>query len=98
MSDSWTPALSVSEIGSSCRLSLDGVAWAEGATLQEAADNLVAQLVTLAQALRDRGWTFSPTFGLPDRRQLVFLWELAAVAARGDDIRAYVFGGTGDRL
>src|SRR3977135_4195991 len=85
----WEPSFSVSEINGGCRLSLCGVAYGEGETLQAAADDLVARLLGMSMPLRDRGWSF--TFGAPDPNQLNFLWELGAIAARGEDIRDRLF-------
>jgi hypothetical protein len=44
----WTPALHFNVTGGRCRLSLVGYAYGDGSTLQEAADDLVARLLTLA--------------------------------------------------
>ena len=98
MSDGWTPSLTVREVGRRCRLSLDGVAWGNGDTLQEAADDLVSRLVTLSLSLRSNGLNVPSELGPPDLRVLSFLWELGEMAARGNDIRDRVFGFTGDRV
>jgi hypothetical protein len=92
----WEPSFSVSEINGGCRLSLCGVASGEGETLQAAADDLVARLLGMSMSLRDRGW--SSAFGMPDPNQLNFLWELGAIAARGEDIRDRLFGRASDRV
>jgi hypothetical protein len=49
------PALRVSEIGGRVRLGLDGFGKVEGDTLQEAADELVARLLSIAMVLRSTG-------------------------------------------
>ena len=98
MSAGWTPSLTVREIGHRCRLSLDGVSWGDGDTLQEAADDLVARLRTIALTLRTNGWNVPATFGPPDVRVLSFLCELGELAARGEDIRDRVLGFAGERV
>lgn len=94
MDSGWEPLFVVSEIHGSCRLSLCGVAYGEGATLQDASDDLVARLMSISMSLRERGW--SCAFGVPDPKQLTFIWELAAIAARGEDIRERLFGRASD--
>ena len=98
MSAGWTPSLTVREVGRRCRLSLDGVAWGDGDTLQEAADDLVSRLRTIALTLRSNGWNVPATFGPPDVRVLSFLWRARRDRARGEDIRDRVFGFAGDRV
>ena len=91
MSEAWTPELSVREIGGRCRLSLGGHVQGEGTTLQEAADDLVRQLLALAMSLRSgAGFRFSPEVPV-DFRWFELLYELGAIAARGEDIRERVF-------
>jgi hypothetical protein len=88
----WTPRLELREAGGRCRLSLAGWAQGEGETLQEAADELVAGLQSMAVRLRGSGLSFPPTLSRPDPRELAFLSELGDIAARGGDIRQRVFG------
>jgi hypothetical protein len=88
----WTPALELSETGDRCRLSLGGLARGEGATLQEAADELIARLVTIALRFRTSGFGAVRALGRPDMDQLSYVWEIGEIAARGDDIRGRVFG------
>ena len=92
MPEGWTPALSVHELGGRCRLSLGGNVQGEGATLQEAADDLVRRLLTLSMSLRSSG-AFRPSPEGPqlDFRWFEFLYEIGAIAARGEDIRPRVF-------
>jgi hypothetical protein len=92
MGEFWTPALSVHEIGGRCRLSLGGHAHGDGATLQEAADDLVRRLLALAMSLRSSAG-FCVTAEAPgvDVRWFEFLYELGVIAARGGDIRARIF-------
>src|SRR4051812_33637835 len=70
MSEPWIPSLTVREHGPCCRLCLAGDAWGDGATLQEAADDLVARVMRLARAIRTGGWTCTQELGPPDRRWL----------------------------
>ena len=91
MAEDWTPEISVQEISGRCRLSLGGFVHGEGPTLQEAADDLVHRLLTLAMSFRTSGFRFSPEGPLIDLRWFDFLYELGAIAARGGDIRERVF-------
>jgi len=52
MAESWTPSLSAREAAGRCRLSRGGYVHGEGATLQEAADDLVRRLLVQAMSLR----------------------------------------------
>jgi hypothetical protein len=86
----WAPALHVRETGQGCRLTLAGLAYGNGATLQEAADDLVARLLTMVLCLRSSG--FRPAPGVRhDPGALAFLWELGEIAQRGEDIRDRLF-------
>ena len=92
MTEPWTPALSIREVAGRCRLNLGGHVHGEGATLQEAADDLVRRLLALAMSLRSgAGFRVSPEVPGVDLRWFEFLYELGAIAARGEDIRARVF-------
>jgi hypothetical protein len=92
MSELWVPELSVREVGGRCRLSLGGHAHGEGATLQVAADDLVRRLLALALALRSgTGFRVSPEGPGIDLRWFDLLYELGAMAARGEDIRPRIF-------
>jgi hypothetical protein len=88
----WTPPLRLEPTGDGCRLSLVGVSYGNGGTLQEAADDLIARLVTLATSIRHSGFRGASELGPPDPRLLDFVWELGELAARGEDIRPRVFG------
>ena len=92
MSACWTPSLTVRPVGRRCRLCLDGLAWGDGDTLQEAADDLICRLRTVALGLRANGWHVPAEFGPPDVRMLTFLWEIGEMAARGEDVRERVLG------
>jgi hypothetical protein len=92
MVESWTPSLSARETAGRCRLSLGGYVHGEGATLQEAADDLVRRLLAQAMSLRsEQGFRVSPEGPGVDLRWFEFLYELGAIAARGGDIRERVF-------
>lgn len=94
MAEQWSPPLQVRAHGLGCRLSLGGIAYGDGKTLQDAADDLVHRLLTLAMCTRTGGMSFS-TEVAPDPRWLEFLWELGEIAARGGDIRPRLFGSSG---
>jgi hypothetical protein len=85
-----TPELRLSASGGRCRLSLGGLTYADGDTLQEAADHLVARLLNIAMSL-DSGFTITAEAPGPDLSGLDFLWELREIAARGGDIRERIF-------
>jgi hypothetical protein len=87
MGSPWTPALVVQEHGGRCRLLLGGDAWGDGATLQEAADDLVARVMRYAVALRAGGFTYPKEVSPPDPRWLEFLYDVSDLAARGGDVR-----------
>ena len=92
MTEPWTPALSIREVAGRCRLNLGGHVHGEGATLQEAADDLVRRLLAIAMSLRsEAGFRVSSEVPGVDLRWFEFLYELGAIAARGEDIRARVF-------
>jgi hypothetical protein len=92
MTESWTPTLSIGEVAGRCRLNLGGHVHGEGATLQEAADDLVRRLLALAMSFRsEAGFRVSPEVPGVDLRWFEFLYELGAIAARGEDIRDRVF-------
>jgi hypothetical protein len=92
MAKRWTPALSVRDVAGRCRLSLGGYVHGEGATLQEAADDLVRRVLAQAMSLRsEKGFRVSPEGPGVDLRWFEFLYELGTIAARGGDIRGRVF-------
>jgi hypothetical protein len=91
----WSPVLSVREFGGRCRLSLAGIASADGATLQHAGDELVARVMDVAAAL-ERGFPFSSSMPPPHPHVLRFLYEIRRRAARGEDVRGLIFGEPGD--
>ena len=88
----WTLELSIREAAGGCRLSLGGQVHGDGATLQEAADDLVRRLLALAMSFRSgAGLRISPEVPGIDPRWLEFLYELGSIAAGGGDIRARLF-------
>jgi len=84
------PALTITELGGRVRLSLGGLAHGEGASLQDAADDLVRSILRLVLALRSNGFAVSREL-CPDLDTMNYLHELGEIAAAGGDIRAHVF-------
>jgi hypothetical protein len=84
------PVLTITETGDRIRLQLGGFARGEGASLQEAADDLVRSILRLVIAFRSSGFRVTSEFR-PDRETIDFLDELGEVAASGDDIRSHLF-------
>ena len=93
----WSPALVARECGGRCRLWLDGAAWGDGATLQQAADDLVHRVLAQARAMRGGGIRSAGDLGPLDSRWLDFLYEVGEVEARGGDVRERVLGLTPTR-
>jgi len=89
--EAWVPVLSVREIRDGCRLTLSGIAHGDGATLQQAANELVTRVVEVSVALRG-GLTFSSSLPPPHAGLLTFLHEIGTRAARGEDVRDLVLG------
>jgi hypothetical protein len=89
----YQPALEVRQVAGRVRLLLSGLAYGEGATLQEAADDLVARVLALVMAFRSGGiGPLSSEGPRPDLAMLQFLYELGEIAASGGDIRRRLFG------
>jgi hypothetical protein len=84
--------LHISEAGGRVRLGLDGFSHVEGATLQEAADELVAHMVRIAMAFR--AGTIGPmsTECCPDPAHFDLIWRLGEHVAAGGDPRHLLFG------
>jgi hypothetical protein len=74
------------------RLTLAGLADAEGPSLQEAADELVRRVLVIAMALRSSGIGPISSECFPDLALLDFVFELGDLAASGSDIRPRLFG------
>lgn len=95
MAGGWTPRLEVVEAGDQCRLRLGSLAYGDGHTLQEAADDLVRRLLGVALSWRSDGVRVSSELGPIDLRLFEFIHELGEIAAAGGDIRERVFGADG---
>jgi hypothetical protein len=87
-----TPTLRISEIGGRVRLGLDGFGDVEGGTLQAAADELVARLLSIAMVIRSGGVGPLCSECCPDLAVLDFVWQLGELAAAGSDPRELLFG------
>ena len=85
------PSLTVTESVGHVRLELGGFAHGEGASLQEAADDLIRRLLATVMAFRSSGFRVSGEV-LPDLEAMSFIYELGEIAAAGGDIRRRVFG------
>jgi hypothetical protein len=86
------PRVDLTEAGGRVRLTLRGVGHGEGASLQEAADELVRRVLLIAMAFRRSGIGPISSECRPDLALLDFVFEIGEIAARGGDIRARVFG------
>jgi hypothetical protein len=84
------PALTVRESGGLVRLQLGGFATGCGASLQDAADDLIHSILGLVMAFQSSGCAASRELG-PDFETMNYLHELGEIAAAGGDIRARVF-------
>lgn len=85
------PALTVTENGDLVRLQLGGFACGCGASLQEAADDLIHSVLSVVMAIRSSGFAACRELP-PDLDAVNFLYELGELAASGGDIRERVFG------
>lgn len=93
MSAVWSPSLSLRESAGRCHLTLAGLTYGVGFSLQEAADDLIARLVGIALGARSSGFQHTNELGPPDMDLVEFISELGELAARGEDIRPRVFTG-----
>jgi hypothetical protein len=84
------PALTVTENDGLVCLQLGGFARGQGASLQEAADDLIHSILAVVMAFRSCGFVASRELR-PDLETMNFLHELGEVAAAGGDIRTRVF-------
>ena len=91
----FRPSLSVSEHDGCVRLSLAGFGHADGATLQEAADELVRHVLAIALAVHSGDLCPRSSECLVDPAQLAYTWELGLIAASGGDIRGLLLGPEG---
>jgi hypothetical protein len=88
----FTPSLHVLETRGRVRITMPGITHGSGQTLRDAADELVRKVMVIAMALRSDGIaTAGPELRL-DPAIHEFIWELAGIAARGEDIRDRLFG------
>jgi hypothetical protein len=85
------PELTITETSGRVRLQLGGIARGEGVSLQEASDDLVHSILSLALAFRSSGFQCSRELQ-PDLEAMSFLYELGEIAASGRDIRPALFG------
>ena len=90
---SWAPALTLRERDGRCRLALSGVAHGEGVTPQEAADDLIARLLSIAQAACFGGVAFSSDLHPPDRDVMTFLRDVAGLSGEREELRRFVLRG-----
>jgi hypothetical protein len=86
------PSLRISDSAGRVRLGVDGFADVDGATLQEAADALVARLLVIAMLLRTGDVAPVYAAGCPDLEHVDFLFRLAEHASAGGDPRDLLFG------
>jgi hypothetical protein len=93
MFEAWTPELELQAREGLCRLSLSGVTYGYGMTLQEAGNDLLTRLFDLAVAFRDGRYRTSGRSTAPNPLVLGFLRELGDIVEEGGDLRARVFGG-----
>lgn len=74
------------------RITMPGVTFGSGQTLQDAGDELVRKVLVIAMAFRSGAVArLGPELRL-DPAIRDFIWELAGIAAQGDDIRGRLFG------
>lgn len=88
----WTPELRLDTRAGRCRLTLVGITYGAGASLQEAANDLLVRLHDLAVGLRRGRYRPIAEAGAADPRVVEFLWEIGELTVRGADIRSRVFG------
>jgi hypothetical protein len=88
----WTPELRLDARAGRCRLTLIGVTYGNGATLQEAGNDLLVRLHDLAVGMRRGAYRPIAEAGGADLRVTGFLWEIGEITARGGDLRTRVFG------
>jgi hypothetical protein len=88
----FSPSLRVTEANGAVRLWLDGLAFADGPTLQDAADGLVRKLLVMAMGIRAGDVRCSRSGLGPDPSVLAYLLQIGQTAAAGGDIRRLIFG------
>lgn len=88
----FVPSLHVLETRGRVRITAPGITHGSGQTLQDAADDLVRKVLVIALAFRAGAVApAGPELRL-DPAIHEFIWELAGIAARGDDIRGRLLG------
>jgi hypothetical protein len=88
---SHSPALMIRERAGGVRLHLGSLAYGDGPSLQEAADDLVRRVLVIARVFRTSGFSV-PREVAHDVAALSFLYELDEIAAAGGDVRMRLFG------
>ena len=92
---SQCPRLEVLEVTGGCELWAAGHIAGRGASLQEAANDLVDRLLTLAISIRTSGLSATSESGAIDVAWVDFIWRVGEHARRGGDIRDLLFAGDG---
>jgi hypothetical protein len=87
----FAPSLHISDRSGRVRLGLSGITFAEGPTLQEAADELVHKVLVMAMAVRSDGIRHTSSELHVDPNLLAYLWRLGEIAAAGGDVRQLLF-------
>jgi hypothetical protein len=90
--DRFHPPIRIAELDGRVRLGLQGFRDVEGATLQEAADALVAHVLHVARALRADGIGPLSSECCADPALLDFIWQVGEHAQAGRDPRDLLFG------
>jgi hypothetical protein len=90
--DCLCPPIRIAEFDGRVRLGLPGLRDVEGATLQEAADALVVQLLHIAMTLRTSGVGPLSSECSVDPALLDFIWKVGEHAQAGGDPRDLLFG------
>jgi hypothetical protein len=89
--DRCHPSIRIAELDGRVRLGLQGLRDVEGATLQEAADALVAHLLYVAMVLRAGGVGPVSSECSADPAIIDFIWKLGEHAQAGGDPRELLF-------
>jgi hypothetical protein len=92
MATGWAPELRVHEVTGGCRLTLVGLTYGSGVTLQDAADDLVNRLQRIVSLVDTSRRPLPRGLGPPDPRMLAFVRELGEIARQGGDLRARALG------
>jgi hypothetical protein len=90
--DRFHPPIRIAELDGRVRLGLQGLRDVDGATLQDAADALVAHLLHVAMALRASGVGSLSSECCADPAILDFIWKVGEHAQAGRDPRDLLFG------